>query len=642
MIRLLLKPIFLLSFVCFGFTVLAQVKKMDSIEQVLKTQQLSKEDAYTLWSKLGSMYIENKVKDALPILEQTMEMAQKLKDPLKIGSVHHQRGNYFERIGQFDEAMEEFEKGLAFADETYEGQKLIIHINMSKGVILRRQSKYEDAIKVLIAANAKAEEIKNDTLAYASKTQLGILSVTMKDLDRAMQYHTDAIEIAKRMKSDRRISKSYGNIGIIHREKENYAEGIVYNTKALEYAYLSGDSSSIAFALAELGTMYDRAKQSEKATPYLLEAIAIRERNNEQNELSYSYFYLGSNLSKLGKLSESEDWIRKGFFHAQKIENIKQIIDAYQMMYINFERNKKQDSALFYLKKHIKLRDSLSGEDIKAKIEELNIKYETQKKDLKIKDEKIKNTYLMAGIGLLLLGIGLLYSAYHRRKLRYENKLQETMIHEQNKATKAIIEAEENERQRIATDLHDGVGQTMTAAKMNLESLKDKLNFASETDLQTFSNAMNLVVDSVGEVRSISHNMMPNSLLKNGLGKAVRNFLDNLNQQKLKVQLFTDGLNKPLESNTEIFLYRIIQECVNNVLKHANASELNISILVDDLMVDVTIEDNGRGFNPSQLSEKAGIGISNIQKRVQFLKGEIHWDSQVGKGTTVVINIPMN
>ena len=248
----------------------------------------------------------------------------------------------------------------------------------------------------------------------------------------------------------------------------------------------------------------------------------------------------------------------------------------------------------------------------------------------------------MAGIGLLLLGIGLLYSAYHRRKLRYENKLQETMIHEQNKATKAIIEAEENERQRIATDLHDGVGQTMTAAKMNLESLKGKINFASENDVQTFSNAMNLVVDSVGEVRSISHNMMPNSLLKNGLGKAVRNFLDNLNQQKLKVQLFTDGLNKPLESNTEIFLYRIIQECVNNVLKHANASELNISILVDELMVDVTIEDNGRGFNPSQLSEKAGIGISNIQKRVQFLKGEIHWDSQVGQGTTVVINIPMN
>jgi signal transduction histidine kinase len=332
--------------------------------------------------------------------------------------------------------------------------------------------------------------------------------------------------------------------------------------------------------------------------------------------------------------------IRKALRHALSIKNTKQVIDAYQMMYINFERNKKPDSSLFYLKKHVKLRDSLSGVDVKEKIQELNIKYESQKKDIKIKDEKIKNTYLMAGIGIMLFSIGLLYSAYRRRKLKYENKLQESMIQEQNKSTKAIIEAEENERQRIATDLHDGVGQTMTAAKMNLESLKDKIQFENDKDQITFQNAMNLVVDSVGEVRSISHNMMPNSLLKNGLGKAVRNFLDNLNQQKIKVQLFTDGLNIPIESNTEIFIYRIIQECVNNVMKHANSSELNISILIDSTELDVTIEDNGIGFNPDMLKDKAGIGISNILKRIQFLKGTIHWDSQKGKGTTVVINIP--
>jgi signal transduction histidine kinase len=288
------------------------------------------------------------------------------------------------------------------------------------------------------------------------------------------------------------------------------------------------------------------------------------------------------------------------------------------------------------------MRDSLSSVEVKEKMEELNIRYETQKKDLKIKDEKIKNTYLMAGIGLLLLGLALLYSVLIRRKLKYKNQLQETLIQEQNKSTRAIIEAEENERQRIASDLHDGVGQYMTAAKMNLESLTDKLNFKNETDALTYKNAIGLVADSVGEVRSISHNMMPNALLKNGLGIAVRSFLDSINQQKLKVQLFTDGLNTPIDSNTEIFLYRIIQECVNNVLKHADASELNISILIDHQELDVTIEDNGKGFDITNLSEKAGIGISNMQKRIQFLKGDIHWDSIPGRGTTVVMNVPMN
>ncbi len=619
---------------------LLKLKKIDSLEQVLKSPTLSKDEAYEVSSKIGTLYIENKVKDAMPSLQRSMALALKLDNRIKIGHVYHQYGNYYEKIAQFDEGMLALDTALTYVDQSKDGQKLEVYIRMSKGVILRRQSKYEDAVKELLLASKKSDEIKNDTLAYSTKTQLGILSVTMKDLDRAMQYHTDAIEIAKRMNSDRRLAKSYGNIGIIYREKENYIQGIEYNQKALDYAFKSGDSSSIAYALGEMGTMYDRSGQHTKATPYLMQSIAIRERNNEQNELAYSYFYLGSNLSHLGKFSESEEMIRKALRHALSIKNTKQVIDAYQMMYINFERNKKPDSSLYYLKKHVKLRDSLSGVDVKEKIQELNIKYESQKKDLKIKDEKIKNTYLMAGIGIMLFSIGLLYSAYRRRKLKYENKLQESMIQEQNKSTKAIIEAEENERQRIATDLHDGVGQTMTAAKMNLESLKDKIKFENDKDQITFHNAMNLVVDSVGEVRSISHNMMPNSLLKNGLGKTVRNFLDNLNQQKLKVQLFTDGLDIPIESNTEIFIYRIIQECVNNILKHANASEINISILIDQKELDVTIEDNGIGFNPEQLKDKTGIGISNILKRIQFLKGTIHWDSQIGKGTTVVINIP--
>jgi signal transduction histidine kinase len=628
--------------VCCQSELSAQSKVIDSLLNELKKTSLSTEQQYNIQLKLATLYTENEPPKAPAFLEQALASARKLKNDPQVGFVYQQRANYQEKTGHFEEALEDLAAAMKYADNSYEGNKLFIFSNISKGSVLRRQSKYEDALKALLLASGKADEMKNDTLIYSTLTQLGILSVTMKNLDRAKEYHTQAIDIAKRLKNNRKIAKSYGNIGIIYREQEKYKEGIEYNEKALEYAYLSGDSSSISYALSELGTMYDRAGQSIKATPYLLQSIAIRERNNEQNELAYSYFYMGGNQSKLGKAAESEDWVRKGYAQAAKIKNTKQIVDAFQMMYINFDRNKKPDSALAYLRKFVKMRDSLSSVEVKEKMEELNIRYETQKKDLKIKDEKIKNTYLMAGIGLLLLGLALLYSVLIRRKLKYKNQLQETLIQEQNKSTRAIIEAEENERQRIASDLHDGVGQYMTAAKMNLESLTDKLNFKNETDALTYKNAIGLVADSVGEVRSISHNMMPNALLKNGLGIAVRSFLDSINQQKLKVQLFTDGLNTPIDSNTEIFLYRIIQECVNNVLKHADASELNISILIDHQELDVTIEDNGKGFDITNLSEKAGIGISNMQKRIQFLKGDIHWDSIPGRGTTVVMNVPMN
>lgn len=642
------KKIIIAFLLCFISTIsFCQIKNIDSLENILVevengNKNISTQEKFEILSKLSGLYTENVPEKAEKYLDKSMILAKELKDKTNIGFVYQQKALYHEKVGEFDEGLEDIKEALKNTDNTYKGQKLNIYALLAKGSILRRMSKYEDAYQSFLEANKIAEASKNDTLLYSTYAQLGIISVTLKDNERAIQYHTKAIEIAKRLKSNRKISKSYGNLGIICRENENYTDGIEYNKKAMEYALKSGDSSSISYAMAELGTMYNRAGEYKKATPILLEAIAIRERNHEQNELAYTYFYIASNMSNLGKINESENWMRKALAQAKSIHNVKQEIDCYQMMGIIFEKNKKSDSSLKYFKTYIGMRDSLSGISVKEKIEELNIKYETQKKDLKIKDQKLKNTYLFASIALLLLGMGILLSAFQRRKLKHKNELQNTMIQEQNKATKAIIEAEENERQRIASDLHDGVGQYMTAAKMSLESLVDKANFNNDIDNITFENAIKLVSNSVSDVRTISHNMMPNALLKNGLGKAVRSFLDSINQQKLKVQLFTDGLQIPIESNTEIFLYRIIQECVNNVLKHANASELNISILVNKIEIDVTIEDNGKGFNINTLSEKAGIGIENMQKRILFLKGDIHWDSAIGKGTTVVMNVPMD
>lgn len=618
----------------------AQYRKLDSLSQELNKPH-SFDDLFAIRRKLGSILNDNDPIRAKTFIDSSMEFVRHGSNQVYIGFIELQYANYYEKKGDFEEALQHITQGLHYVDESNNGHELNVFLHLVKGVVKRRQSDYEAAYQAILGADSIANAAKDDTLRYSTLTQLGIISVTMKDLDRAMAYHKNAIEMARRMNNPRKMAKSCGNIGIIYREKNQFKEGIQYNQEALKYANESGDSSSIAYALAELGTMYDRSGDYEKATPLLMQALHIRERLNEQNELAYTYFYIGNNMRRKGLNAQSSEWIRKGYDQAVKINNVKQIIDAYHTLFLNFEEIKRYDSANFYLRKFVDIRDSLSGKEVKEKIEELNIRYETQKKDLKIKEAQLKNVYLMAGLGILLLSLGLLYVAYHRRKLRFKNQLQESMILEQNKATKAIIEAEENERQRIAADLHDGVGQTITAAKMNLEALTDKLKFADSQDQQIYENALSLVSNSAGEVRSISHQMMPNALLKNGLGQAVRNFLDSLHHPKLKVQLFTDGLQQAIDSNVEIFLYRIIQECVNNVLKHAQASELNISILVNASEVDVTIEDNGVGFDATKLSDKAGIGISNMQKRIQFLKGDIHWDSQVGKGTTVVLNVPL-
>jgi signal transduction histidine kinase len=209
-------------------------------------------------------------------------------------------------------------------------------------------------------------------------------------------------------------------------------------------------------------------------------------------------------------------------------------------------------------------------------------------------------------------------------------------------ATKAVLEAEEGERQRIAKDLHDGVGQMMSAAKMNLSAFESEINFANTDQQLSFEKIIQLVDESCKEVRSVSHNMMPNALLKNSLAAAVREFIDKLDQKTLQVHLYTEGLDERLDSNTETVLYRIIQECVNNVIKHSGASTLDISVVKDKDGVSATIEDNGKGFDIADKSKFDGIGLKNIVTRAEYLKGTVDFDSTPGKGTLVAIHVPVS
>ena len=149
-----------------------------------------------------------------------------------------------------------------------------------------------------------------------------------------------------------------------------------------------------------------------------------------------------------------------------------------------------------------------------------------------------------------------------------------------------------------------------------------------------------MVDEGCKEVRSVSHAIMPNSLLRAGLANAIKEFIDKLDNRVIQINLHAEGLQRRLDANIEMVLYRIIQECVNNVIKHADANILNIAIVKDAEGISVAIEDNGKGFNVQAAENSEGIGLKNMQTRVAFLKGSIEIDSTPEKGTLVSIFIP--
>jgi signal transduction histidine kinase len=215
------------------------------------------------------------------------------------------------------------------------------------------------------------------------------------------------------------------------------------------------------------------------------------------------------------------------------------------------------------------------------------------------------------------------------------------LMKQQELAVKAVLEAEENERQRIAKDLHDGVGQMMSVAKMNLSAFESDISFNGSDQKQSFEKIIQLVDESCKEIRTVSHIMMPNALLKNNLGAAIHDFVDKLDNKTLQVHVDTEGLEERLDSNIETVLYRVIQECVTNVIKHAGATSLDISLIRDKDGISGTIEDNGKGFDISDKEKFEGIGLRNIITRIEYLKGTVDFDSKPGSGTLVAIHVPV-
>ncbi|MBS1772194.1 MAG: sensor histidine kinase [Bacteroidetes bacterium] len=598
---------------------------------------------FELYSRLSFSLLKNDLKQSTAYGLEALKAAKATRDNQTISRAYICLTYAYDNSGHIDEGLLAADSALIYANKTglY---KIKFRSELLVASLSRRKANYNASITHAINALKLAEDNKNDTFTGNAFNFLGILYTNLHNLDKAKQYHLSALNLYEKIKDSSLIERSLNNLGINHREREEYDSALVYYFKALNIVASLKDTSSIAFLFNDIGAAYSKKGDVLNGEKYLKESIAIRERIGEMDELAYTYNYLGENYERKKDIKNAELYIKKALSTAKDIGNNKQTYEALESLSDFYSRNKIYDSAYTYLRKYKSFRDSIAGMDNKKLIEELSTKYETAKKEKEIQSQKAeinrKNYMIIGALGILALGALLGFSYYRRYKLKQQTRLQEAVIHQQELATRAVIEAEEKERKRIAGDLHDGVGQLMSAARLNLSIVNQELTNISDEQRAAFDKALALVDESCKEVRTVSHNIMPNALLKSGLTSAIREFIDKIDSRVLKVNLFTEGINERLTSDTETVLYRVIQECINNVIKHSGANTLHISIIKDEDGISITIEDNGKGFNASDKSKFDGIGLKNIQTRIEYLKGEVEWDSAPGKGTVVSIHIP--
>jgi len=542
-----------------------------------------------------------------------------------------------------DTAMQYVSKALhaakKYSDKKTEAKALVI-----QGTIEKNRGAFPEALEHFLESLKITEALGLDENLARTYNSIGIIYKKTKRWDEALEYYKKSNKLALEHEQFKAASYTYNNIGTIYLEKEDWDAVEAYYDSAVMYAEKADDSRAMATVLYNMGDLYRAQKKYDRSLAVSIRCLKYDKANEDKYGMFMSYFQIARVYEEMRLMELSAKYTDSAEQVAIAAKMNRERIDLYGWRSNVEERLENFEQAFDYYRKSRMLRDTMLTETTARQISELQTQYETEKKEQQIalqQSELSRKNFIIFGIsGILLLAVLSGYFAYSRYKLTQQAKLQKAILQQQELATQAVIEAEERERKRIAGDLHDGVGQVMSAARMNMSVISNEIPFANDDQRKAFDKAMALVDEGCREVRNVSHTIMPNALLKTGLASAIRDFVQKIDHRVLEVNLYTDGLDERLPSNIEIVLYRVVQECVNNVIKHSGANTLDITLVKDEDGISITIEDNGKGFDLNEARKKEGVGLQNLQTRINYLKGTIEWDTAPGKGTVVTIHVP--
>ncbi len=508
----------------------------------------------------------------------------------------------------------------------------------------------DKAMKILLDAAREVEKypptLGAASLYYAIAQVYGLNKYPVISKD----YLKKGVDIAVQFKDALTIADGQNRLGIWYERNGDLDSALSFYKQALYYTEQYGSVLGKAYCYENIAGIHAQKGQLQISLSYLKQALLLKKEAGKKLDVAISYINIGEAFDSLKQYDSAIYYTTTALNLAREV-NYKDLVKySYHFLSRIYEVRGDHKRALLYHKLFSELNDTIYNETKTQQLAELNTKYQTEKKEQAIKELssrttiqqlqlKQRNTLLLVVVFLFLAGGTIAYLAYNRRKLKEEAKLQAEINRQQAITTREVLNAEEKERKRIAADLHDGVGQLLSATLLNLNNFFTKLHINRQEEPQA-ERILSLVTESYDELRSISHQMMPNALLKSGLGSAIKELVSRIDQDKIAVSFEATGLNERLHEDIETVLYRVIQESVSNVIKHAHATRLNLQIIKDEEGVSVTIEDNGRGFDLKSLSS-SGIGLKNIYSRVQVHNGTVDFDSSPGKGTLVAIHIPL-
>ena len=635
---------------CLVLTAVAQrsgpAHVLDSLLKVLATSKEDTSKAMLLLT-LANLYETNNQDSAEYYLQKGKALSEALKFDKGI-YYYYQQGTVLSYTkGNYAKALDESNKGLEMARKLKDTLKVITMLN-NLGIISAYQGNYQGQLEYALQVKDAVESVKDSSMLSGAYHNLANCYHNLGQFRKAVETSGYSIYVNGLFsEKNMYINRVYATLGQSYEGLRMADSALLYYTIAIKESVRLNDKYAEGSIYGYMCNLYagmnrfgDMLKAAEKSLSLSKELQSRQMMASSLYNIAYAQFLNNNNKEAYKSIKEALS-IAVADSLGDELKN------CYTVLSYIAARDGDYVTSVSAKQKADSIADASLNEKVLKSTADLEKKYETEKKDNQIKlqqaEIKRKSTlnYILIGSAVALVVVSFLsYRNYRQKQKLQQQRIYELETEKKLAATEAVLKGEEQERTRLAKDLHDGLGGMLSGIKYSFQTMKGNLIMTPENH-QAFERSMDMLDSSIREMRRVAHNMMPEALVKFGLDTALKDFCTDINQTgALNVSYQSIGMETSvIEQTTAITIYRIVQELINNTMKHAAAKNAIVQVSRTNGILSVTVEDDGKGFDTAVLSQVRGIGWDNIKNRVEFLKGTLDVDSQPGKGTSVHIEL---
>lgn len=624
------------------FTGSAQSQNLDSLEALL-SKELADTTRVNILTSIGESMRYSSSEKMYRYSTEAKNLASKIGFDKGLVKALFNLTTYFESYRNDDSVQYYFNTAIDLA-QSIGDESTHISLRNAWGLYLVSKRRFDEAQEIFYTLLRKHELSDNAYGQMGSLNNIGLVFMELHQYEEAIVNFKIGLT-----KVDPPHPVLLSNIGSCYGSLDQIDSATHYIDWAMRRSRETQNMHSLANGLQIKGDIYMSLEEYETALELFLEAEEIRNQVPNPAMQVADFTNISSLYARLGEP-------QKGIEYGQKALNLTlenkldyKLENIYLALAENYEAAEDyQNTAQNYRKWGLE-KDSSYTKSHTEELAELQTKYETEKKEQQIALQEAQiaeqqaelqlNLILITALVLVVvLVIVVALLGRSRAKKHQALLLREAQLQLKEAQIESALSSQEQERKRFARDLHDGFGQFISVLNLNLKSLEK----GTSNKEQIFESSAEVLDQMYRELKTICFNLMPETLIKQGVANGIREFSDRINMAgKTIVEVDIFGLEERLEDLQEISLYRITQEWVNNILKYSDATKINIQLTKDASEITLMIEDNGAGFDRSLLTSGKGNGWKNLNSRANLIKGELELDTTLGmKGTSLILNAP--